>query len=300
MAYFSDTTPEFPVITWLYTIDSAFDVSVTYNAATFSGSFPAGSYWGFGTETSGDASSDSLMGQLASVVEDIMQDPAKHNVAAAQFDGGYAWSSGDVIALRGQIIGSGFVPATDVEVTLTSNNSVFGSDGTSPDFDISSITFTGSGDWNVAGYWSPYQKTVYDERDYLDTVFGAEAIDSNSTSVVRWGSQKTNRMLEFPDVYAAYVYQYRRVLEVFSSAAKTNTSDPNNLLENLRNAAINTGSDFTYRIYQDDGEYREGRLIQGDKLASLDAFIEDVSARGARWRVSIPFRDLGTSTGGAI
>ncbi len=300
MSYFSDTTPEFPVISWLYNIPDAFVVSVIYNAATFVSTFSAGNYWGFANDSSNVADADSLMGALATAVQEAMTNPAKHNVPAAVIEGGYEWSTGDTIALRGSLTASGFVMATDIRVVVsqTSMQPVFGSDGTSPDFDI--IAGVGYGDFNVAGFWAPYQKTVYDERGYRDTTYGSEGIDSNSTSVVRWGSQKINRLLEFPDVYAAYVYEYRRVLAVFSTPARTDPTDPNNLLQNLRDAAIDTGSNFTYRIYQDDGEYREGRIIESDRLQSLESFVDDVSARGARFKVSIPFRDLGTSVGGAI
>jgi len=293
-------SPEFPVITWLQDIPAAITVNVLYNAKTEVGTVPIGQYWGFGTDLSGDASSDSLMGVIASTVQETFTNPLKHNVPGALIGAGYEWSSGTDITLNGFMSSSGFAPVSDIEVSLLSSNEIWGSDGTSPDFDITTITNKGFSDFNIASFFSPYQKTWYDERDYTDTVYGARSISGDNTSIVRWGTQTTNRLIEFPNVYAAYVYAYRRQLAEFSTPAHTEIADPNNLLENMRNAAIDTGNNFTFRIYQDDGQYRQGRLIQGDRLNSLESYVSDVSARGARFKVSIPFIDLGTSTGGAI
>ncbi len=298
--YFSETTPEFPVISWLHNIESDILIEVTYDSATYSGTINSGYYWGFATDSSGDADNDSLMGVLAAAVEDVMTDAAKHNEPACVITGGYQWETGSVIALVGTMNLSGFTPATSIEVQIMTAGeaSTFGSDGSNPDFNIGAIVI-GKGDFNVAGFWAPYQKTVYDEREYKDTVFGSEGLTTNTTSVVKWGSQRTNRLLEFPIVYASYIFQYRRELDGFSTPARTDKDDPNNLLQTLRDAALETSTDFTYRIYQDDGEYREGRLVQSRSLESLDSFLTDVSGRGAIWKVSIPFRDLNVSVGGA-
>ena len=301
MAYFSETTPEYPVISWKHNLAANITVSVEYNSVSFDGVIAAGDYWGFTLDSSGDAEADSLMGILASTVEDVLNDPAKHNLAVT-LSGEYAWTGGDPNSLIGRInVDAGTIAASNVEVTLSSNKADFGSDGVGVDLTISNISLRGSTDFSVAGYWAPYNASVLDDRDFQDTTFAVESISGNSTSVVKWGTQKIKRVLTFPVVYAAYVFAYRASESGFATPAQRNVLDPNNLLQNLKTAVAGTASDFTLRVYQDDGEYRSGRVIDADKLQSLESYISDISARGALYEVTIPLIDLGDAgvVGGA-
>ena len=301
MAYFSETTPQYPVISWKHNIAADITVSVEYNSVSFDGTLAAGDYWGFALDSAGDADADSLIGILASTVEDVLNDPAKHNLAVT-LSGHYAWTGGDPNSLIGRItVDAGTIAASNVEVTLSSNKPDFGSDGVGVDFTISNISLNGSTDFSLAGYWAPYNASVLDDRDFQDTTFAVESVTGDSTSVVKWGTEKIKRILTFPVVYAAYVFAYRASEAGFASPAERNVLDPNNLLQGLKAAVAGTASDFTLRVYQDDGEYRSGRIVDSSKLKSLESYIKDISARGAMFEVTIPMTDLGDAgvVGGA-
>lgn len=301
MAYFSETTPQYPVISWKHNIAADITVSVEYNSVSFDGTLAAGDYWGFGMDGSGDATSDSLLGILAATIQGVLNDPAKHNLAVT-LSGEYVWTGGDPNSLIGRInVDAGTIAASNVEVTLSSNKSDFGSDGVGVDLTISNISLSGSTDFSLAGYWAPYNASVLDDRDFQDTTFAVESISGDSTSVVKWGTQKIKRVLTFPVVYAAYVFAYRAGESGFASPAERNVLDPNNLLENLKSAIAGTATDFTLRVYQDDGEYRSGRVVDSSKLRSLESYLKDISARGAMYEVTLPLTDLGDAgvVGGA-
>tara|TARA_B100000497_G_C7607228_1_gene364660 strand:+ start:191 stop:1081 length:891 start_codon:yes stop_codon:yes gene_type:complete len=296
MSYFDQTTPEYPIISWIESVP-AMNIDVTYDGVTEQTSVPASSLWGFATDSSGVADADSLLGYLAEAVQDNLV--AEHGIALATVTGGYEWrTDGSEIVLKGKLTLSGFTPATNVVVELDTNHSIFGLE-VSGDYTIPSVV-SGYSDFSAAGYWAPYNKTVYDDRTFENTSFSAETISGDNLSVVKWGDRKTFRILEFPTVYAAYVYEYRRELAVFSDPAGTNVDDPNNLLINLQTAASATNTNFKLRIYQDDGEYRLGYLFDQELMTSSTGFLEDISARGAMFKVTIPLRDLGDDNTGAV
>jgi hypothetical protein len=293
-----NNTPEFPIITWKAAVPANV-VNVTYNSSTFTGTMAADDHWGYASAVGGDADVDSLMYVLAAVVQDVMTDAAKHNVAAAVITPAYEWTTSGDLILRGKLTASGFAMATSIVVTMaTATEPTFGL-AASGNYTISSVTSIGRSDWSLAGYWAPYNKTVWDDRDYENTSFSAQSLSGDSLSVVKWGDTKTYRILQFPTVYAAYVYAYRKELAVFADVARVDSADPNNLLENLQVAAAASNTNFKFRTYQDDGEYRLGYLVEQDLLNSMKGFVEDISARGAIFQVSIPFRDLGNDGTGA-
>jgi hypothetical protein len=299
MAYLSTTTPEYPIITWQVTIP---DISITVRIGIISDTItiPAGDYWGYAENTAGVALNTSLMGILADRVQECLRGGGDignfSGLSSIVIAGSYEWRlAGDVRYLAGKLQFLVDTPSSNIQVTIPTNNSDFGSDGTAPDFSISTITTVGYSDFNLAGYWAPYNQTVYDERRSERQTFQTEAAYQNNIQTISWGPSKTRRLLQFPFVYAAYVYQYRRALSVFSEAAQTDTDDPNNLLDNLFEAA---GDGLQMRIYQDEGEYRLGTVV-GPDMNDLQTWLDDISGRGALWSVDILFVDQG-SVGGAI
>lgn len=299
MSYFQ--TPEFPVLAWKHTIESDITVAVEYNSVSYNGTLAAGDYWGFTTNTTNTASSDSLLGVLASTIEDVLNDPAKHNLSVA-LSGSHSWTGGSENSLIGSIsVEAGSIAASNVEVNLSSNASDFGSDGVGNDLTISNISLNGSTDFSLAGYWAPYDKAVRDDRDYQDSAYSVLNITGNSTSIVKWGDQRIRRVLTFPIVYAAYIFDYRASDSGFADPAERNVLDPNNLLQNFKTAVAGTSSDFTIRVFEDHGKYRSGRVVDTKALTSLESYISDISARGAMFEVTIPMVDLGDSgvVGGA-
>jgi hypothetical protein len=300
MGTIHDNTPDYPIISWKVPV-TAGTINVTYNLATFSADISAASLWGFATAVGGVAEADSLMGVLAAAVQDAMTDPAKHNVAAAVITGGYEWSTGTEIVLKGKLSASGFAPATDivVEFNLAAHEPIFGT-GTGGNYTLDSISGIGFSDFSLDGFWAPQSKSVYDDRDFENTSFTAASLSGNNLTTVQWGDEKVFRILQFPVVYAAYIFEYRRVLDVFSGPAQTDTADPNNLLQNLQAAVSASNTNFRLRVYQDDGEYRLAYMRDQNLMNSAKGFLEDISARGAMFSVTIPLRDLGADGTGAV
>ncbi len=299
MGNIHENTPEYPIISWKVPIALG-TIDVTYNGSTFSGDLSAGSFWGFATAATA-ATSDSLMGHLAQAVEAVMTDPAKHNIAAATIVGSYEWSTGSEVVLKGRLKSSGFSPATDIviEINLPELEPIFGL-ASGSDYTISSITALGFSDFSVDGFWAPQSKSVYDDRDFENTSFTAASLSGDNLTTVQWGDEKVFRILQFPVVYAAYIFKYRRVLDVFSGPAQTDVDDPNNLLQNLQAAVSGTNTNFRLRVYSDDGEYRVAYMRSQELMNSTKGFLEDISARGAMFSVTIPLRDLGDDGTGAV
>jgi len=300
MGNIHENTPDYPIISWKVPITVG-TIDVTYDGATETGTISAASLWGFATAVGGVAEADSLMGVLAATVQGVMTDPAKHNVAAAVITGGYEWSTGSEVVLKGKLTASGFAPATNivVEFNLAAHEPIFGVSA-GGNYTISSITSTGFSEFSLDGFWAPQSKSVYDDRDFENTSFTAASLSGNNLTTVQWGDEKVFRILQFPVVYAAYIFDYRRVLDVFSGPAQTDPDDPNNLLQNLQAAVSATNSNFRLRVYQDDGEYRLAYMRDQNLMNSAKGFLEDISARGAMFSVTIPLRDLGDDGTGAV
>jgi hypothetical protein len=303
MAYLDQTTPEFPVISWLVDLPATtIDVTADFGAgvATFSDTIPAGQYWGFNTDATGlsldaPAGEVSLMGALAAIVQAILQDPAKFNIPGALVAATRLWREAGGIRYLATEFNAAGVPglvAPGITISFPGGNEEFFGEKTGGTILINNLTLLGYNEINNAGYYSPYNLTVLDTRNYQNTVYAAESISGNRTAVVSWGNEKEGRVLTFPFVYAAYVFDYRRSLAVFSNVALTDVADPNNLLQRVREAAVAGGDNFIFRVFQDNAEYSESYLIQQDRLETLDAYTDDVSGNGQLFSVTIPFRTI--------
>jgi len=161
-------------------------------------------------------------------------------------------------------------------------------------FDSTSITFTAGGarrtKFNSAGYFSPYPNFVArDFQSVIDPVFITENSTGTVIEVVRWGSKKTDRTIEFPTVYAADVYLYRRENAGFATPAERDVADPNNLLENLFTAA---GEGSPFRIYETDEDYNLANIVDQNMVRDMSKAVTDISGRGAMYEVAVKFRAL--------
>jgi len=303
MAYLDQTTPEFAVISWLVDLPATqIDVTADFGAgpATFSTTIPAGQYWGFNTNVAGvdlsvPAGEETLMGALAAAVQFLLNDPGSFNIPAAVITPVRLWRETlgvRRLATRFDAFGVGGLLAPGINITFPAGNELFFGEKPGGSITINNLTFDGFNEINNAGYYAPYNLTILDTRNFNNTVYSAESISGNRTEVVSWGNEKEGRVLTFPFVYAAYVYDYRRSLPVFSNVALTDVDDPNNLLQRVREAAVGGGQNFIFRVFQDNAEYSESYLIQQDRLDNLDGYLEDVSGNGQLFSVSIPFRTI--------
>lgn len=165
----------------------------------------------------------------------------------------------------------------------------FGFNSTS--FSFLNIAFTNT-TFNSCCYWAPFPMyTTRDLRSYIDPVFITENADGSEIEAVRWGSRKRTRLLEYPTVFAADVYEYRRDTLGFATPAQRNIADPNNLLEEVWEAAA-LGKLF--RVYSDNLIYREAYMTDQAKVREIGASLEDISGREAMFQVNLMLRDLGT------
>lgn len=309
MAYFSQTTPDFPVISSQVTIPSVtVEVESVSTGTFFSRTIAPGDYWGYDNVYSGTAgtyvnSSNSLLGTLANQVTDILT--VDFGLAGLNVFSQQDWVLGPPHAIRSRffVVGGGL--PSDFIVRVLSEAETFGltpAVGTGiGSFTISSITLQGLTDFNAAGYFAPYNLTVLDDRRFTREVYQRESSFATPISTNVWGITKTRRVISFPFVYASYCFNYRRELTEFSTPASTFTIDPNNTLQAyLENVADGRQS----RIYQDNatpttsgGQYREGVYV-GEGLQDTANVTEDVSGNGQLFSVSLEFVDQG-SIGGA-
>ena len=304
------STPDFPIISYKVNIPATITFDVTYNSITHQGSIPAGDYWGFATFDLGVAATTSLMGILADTVEEVLQtDFSVANVTT----GKHTWD--DTNNIRGNQL-FGYLetviisPLSSVLIDNFSSGEEFF--GLLPGGSIT-ITFAGNlgrgyTEFDTAGYFAPNNLTVYDDRTYKNTVYSSVPASGGTTSlnsvIVRWGQGKTFRALTFPIVPACQVFEYRRADQDFSAPYQINMDNPNNLLQNLWNAASGNrlisyaaGNAPEFRIYAQNGAYRRSVIVDQNTLMDMESMLSDV-VEGRLYKVTIPFIDI-SSVGGA-
>lgn len=297
----------YPVITWVVyeSTDTPGDITVTANNVTDQISVTTNSadVWGFGTDGSGNPSADSLAKRL----EVALATHTDINSAGASYD----WTGTAGTDANGNAY-TGF-PATKFDITKTGNSpgndNVDWSDGsttvTETNFGQTSSDTTVIDDatttsfylrWNVAGFWAPGLDgtlNVQDdriERNVAFASFSPHEVTASNFSHTYWG-QHTVRTLTYDIVDDAFLRAYRAADTTFAGRAQreatASTYDPNNLLETL----VQKGAEGAlFRIYTADNTYRTAKMVDGFSIGDL---ITPVSNSGARFRVTIPFIDIG-------
>jgi hypothetical protein len=251
-----------------------------------------GGLWGCAPGVVNTCEPESLSGWLRDVINDPAVMSAGGDVLAL-----YTWPT-TTAANRGTpstrwLRGAG---ADTITVSFYKNSALstdlgkrFGFNSSS--FNILYLTPTNT-TFNSCCYWAPYPMyTTRDLRSYVDPVFITENSDGSVVEAVRWGSRKRTRLLEYPTVFAADVYEYRRDTTGFATPAQRNIADPNNLLEDLWEAAA-LGK--LLRVYSNNEVYREAYMTDQAKVREMSTSLEDISAREAMFQVNLMLRDLGT------
>ena len=324
-------TPEFPVITWQVEIPIDYEIGVTINSVTkrvivnannftglvnFSINPVTGNYLLYGYDLPGLITfSDSVATLIKYAVEAVIRQPAAVQPGFLP-DGGFNLNTGFQgittyeyqrvlgvpsgtntilgVRLRLQIDTTGFPGTTTIDFGDL-RTSVFGATSpTSFSFPSGSATAASKSIINSGGYWTPDNKTVYEDRNITASAYtSVSTFNSNTYRTINWSNEKEQLALQIPYVYATQIWAYRRADERFNTGNLFREDDPNNLYQQLISAA-RVGRKF--RIFwnydSDDDSYdvEEFFISDPDTLGSVDNSLEDVSDnRGKLFSVTIPF-----------
>lgn len=317
MAYIN--TPDFPIISWNINLASSITITLRgdFGAGPVSStvSVPAAIYQGFNTDSIGRAQTNTLWGQLASLIQVELQNPLTFNQATAQVVAEPEWRTGILGALAQTAnylghkitIASTASPIADFEIEFPDDAAceLFGVEPASvggsrivtlPQILLPLSSFN---DMNSAGYWAPYQLTVVESRDFQTTVFSNQRLSGGGVDVIRWGDDRIRSVMTFPYVYAAYIWAYRAERLEFAAPAERYTYDPNNLLETLKEVATQTGTQ-NFFIFQENGKRAQITLPDSSALESFENLItEDVSGNGQLLQITVP-HNIVTKQGGFV
>jgi hypothetical protein len=299
-------TPNFPVITWTSNLTGTLQVQSvgtgnTLDIDLFDGSFD--SKYGFDCSSGLQASTDSIHGYLASLVEAFLQgDGYPGAVFTATYD--FTSTPGTI-----RVVFSNTGGPEDVDF-------VFDSVATAKQFGINSATFNipeddqATTDFNSCCYWMPYNLTCYDDRiTTTPSIFANESLGGTTIKTRRWSDERTRRALTFPYVRPGYLWSYRREDTNYATPAQQNIADPNNLYEEFLTAARrnNDQADATvFRIVAktvvgNPNQYRLASVVELPQLQDPSDSVEDNTDGSAIFfSVSAVFRDLGDNGSGGI
>ena len=291
-------TPNYPVISWpVYYTDEADTLDIECDGVTDS-FFPSDldfqGVYGFSSNDLGGALSDSLHGLLATKIEDFLISDCGY--ATASCSAVYDWT------LPGWPLVRFVVNNVPEDITISPSSKevseFFGIrwDGGAGEVVIDSVTEEGSTDFNSAGYWAPHNLTCYDDRVLISpATYTAQSLDGTVNKTVAWSSSKTRRQLTFPFVRPSYLWLYRRQDTGWATPAGLDITDPNNLFQNMMEAARrnNTSQDSTiFRVYADGDNYREACLIDNIFIKDPADSVLDTNGRAATYfEVSVPFTE---------
>ena len=191
-------TPNFPVITWDSRLTGTLsvenlDTTNTLDIDLFDGSFDT--KYGFDCSSGLQASTDSIHGYLASLIQAFLQsDGAPAATVTATYD--FTSTPGTV-----RVVYALANALDDIEFT-------FDSDASARQFGIryaSSFSVpTGDSattDFNSCCYWMPYNLTCYDDRiTTTPSIFANESLGGTTIKTRRWSDERTRRALTFPYV----------------------------------------------------------------------------------------------------
>lgn len=241
--------PRYPLLTWSKTISVGVNdgVRVIANGVAATLTIPAGTYWGYAVNGAGVVQADALAFAFRNA---LVTHPQVTACTVTYLD---------------ELPGN---PRTKWDVNLAALVAGDGVDwlhaGTTVDPEW--LGFIGSGlsaftadpmplksDHNSAAYYSPNRDGVDDASNPTELSYGTRSPFVPSSHVrVSWGSV-TRRTVRWPYVDAAYVLQRYADDVVFATVSGRLTSDPNNTLEAVLEAAGAVDPDF--RLYTEDGVY---------------------------------------------
>jgi len=296
-------SPQYPVITWQLYISDLREIEVECNGNSTTLDLSSAGYqglWGFASNGTNAATSESLHGYIASQIQTFLQ--VDCGFATAVCAATYVWD------LPGW-------PRVRFNVTNTSGNDVLiygntdtagytiGLDGTS----ILTVDAStgGTTDFNSEGYWAPHQLTLYDDRATISPqTYLATSLDGQVYKTRSWTAERTRRALTFPFVKQPYLWEWRAEDPGYYDYAGRDPNDTNNLLQRLLTAARqnNATADSTvFRIYNKPQLYRLGVWSNQELIRDIENSLSDKSNGAQKYfQVVVPFEDLGDDGTGSI
>jgi len=282
------STTQFPIISWEIGVDSTNDtIAVTANAIQENLGLTTGDFWGYGTTTTGVWDSQSLPGNFITALNTHTQATVVSSVRYSQGDGWPGHSNNWIVTSTG---------STSLDWAAGATTA------TSTDYGYNTGTFTvGSGDTsylnqfselNNEGFWAPGPEALVNVQDdrklslIAFTNFSPHEPAAANFSTTSWG-EHTRRTMDYDIVGDEWLRPYRVLEASYRDRSSRESTDVNNILEKLMRAAV---AGKTFRIYTAAGEYRTAIMDRG---YNMDELITPVSNSGARFRVILPFIDLG-------
>lgn len=296
-------SPQYPVISWQLRISDTRELEVECDGNSTTLDLSGAAYqdlWGFASNGTNGATSESLHGYIASQIQTFLQ--VDCGFATAVCAATYVWD------LPGW-------PRVRFNVTNTSGNDVdiygltdeagytIGLDGTSVlTIDASTGGLT---DFNSEGYWAPKNLTLYDDRITISpSVFVSTSMDGLTYKTRRWTSERVKRALTFPFVKAPYLWEWRAADPGYYPFADRNGNDLNNVFQRLISAARrnNDNANSTqFRVYNKPQLYRLAIWSVEEKLKDPEDFISDNSDGAQKYfEINLQLEDLGDDGTGSI
>jgi hypothetical protein len=292
-------SPNYPVISWQSRLSGTLTVENLDTSNTLVIDFADGSFddkWGFASTTGEVATSDSIHGYLAQLIQAfLVGDGSPSAVVTAT----YQFSAEGTILVQFAYTGG----LDDVTLTFSTTDlaAEFGFNTTTATIPTGDSETTNH---NSCCYWEPYNLTLYDDRATIaPQAFVVSSLDGTQYKTRRWSSERVRRSLTFPDVRQTYLWSWRREDPGFAGPPGPGTTDPNNLLEDLLSAARrnNDNADSTqFRIYNEVAKYRLGVWSNQELLRDFDTINDQTNGAQIYLQVVLPFEDLGDDGSGGI
>lgn len=271
---------EYPVITWPVTPSGTIDVRA--NAVTSTLTPAATAVYGFGTDGSGNRTSDTL----AKAFEVALETHLQIGIVTASYvwDGASGWPRTQYSINKTGDDASDRI-FWDTAATLVPAD--YGYDVSLGDADISGGTSVVSANTlNSAGYWAPRSlaKRITPNPEQLS--YGSFAPAAPATNQRRSWGQRTFRRIEIEWINRAYLLREWAADSAFAGRVGRNVLDTHNTLQGFLDA-VATGAEF--RIYVAHGEHATG-VVASSEPVGFEAIAQQMSDPN-RYAVSTVFVD---------
>jgi len=281
-------SPYTPVMSWQLAQSVAFTLTVDGTAEAINKSLV--DVWGYatsgGTFPAATAATDSVAHAMRVAI-------ATH-VNVSSTTAAYAWTSG----------GNGAGPVARIDIVTTSPISVAptlaatGSNAAvlgiiSSPVTATALAATPTTNWRfefgpVDGFWWPGNTECWADSRIIRAAYTAVGFANGTGEAVNWGSREDSALV-IPTVRGAYVSLARRRSPGYAAQALINPAQPNNLLDNLLDAASNSQR---IRVYRTVTDYFTGKILNESTLQDVRNARESQSNQDAVAQYVVAFSGI--------